>query len=137
MVGALIGSSHSKQRREVKKFLDDKLGPDDSALVVLAKDADWAAVQSEVDALGFEAQVVQAFHNRFADGKATSHGWVRVTLDGETRDIDPLFWDISAGKPAFNPLSPVTGISPLFKAFTWWGAPAVNAYRYYRTGKDL
>jgi transglutaminase-like putative cysteine protease len=90
-----------------------------------------------LDALGFEAQVVQAFQNRFADGKVTSHAWVRVTLDGETRDIDPLFWDTSAGKPAFTPLSPVTGISPLFKAFTWWGAPAVNAYRYYRTGKDL
>ena len=90
-----------------------------------------------LEALGFEAQVVQAFQNRFADGKATSHAWVRVTLGGETRDIDPLFWDAQAGQPAFVSLSPVTGISPLFKAFTWWGAPAVNAYRYYRTGKDL
>ncbi len=56
VIGALIGSSRSKQRREVKKFLDDKLGADDSALVVLVKDADWAAVQSEVDALGFEGE---------------------------------------------------------------------------------
>ena len=87
--------------------------------------------------LGYQAQVVQAFQNRFADGKVTSHAWVRVTLDGETRDVDPLFWDAEAGRIAFTPLSPVTGISPVFKAFTWWGAPAVNAYRYYRTGKDL
>lgn len=87
--------------------------------------------------LGFEAQVVQAFQNRFADGKVTSHAWVRVTLGGEIRDIDPLFWDSDAGQATFTPLSPVTAISPTFKAFTWWGAPAVNAYRYYRTGKDL
>jgi len=90
-----------------------------------------------LEVLGVEAQVVQAFQNRFDDGKVTSHAWVRVTVSGETRDIDPLFWDAQAGRPAFVPLSPVTGISPLFKAFTWWGAPAVNAYRYYRTGKDL
>jgi transglutaminase-like putative cysteine protease len=87
--------------------------------------------------LGFQAQVVQAFQNRFAGGKVTSHAWVRVTLDGETRDIDPLFWDTEAGRTAFTPLSPVTRISPAFRAFTWWGAPAVNAFRYYRTGKDL
>ena len=90
-----------------------------------------------LEALGFEAQVVQAFQNRFDGGKVTSHAWVRVTLDGETRDVDPLFWDAEAARPAFTPLSQVTGISPAFKAFTWWGAPAVNAYRYYRTGKDL
>jgi hypothetical protein len=87
--------------------------------------------------LGFEAQVVQAFKNRFADGEVTSHAWVRVTQDVETRAIDPLFWDERTGQPAFTPLSRVTGISPVFKAFTWWGAPAVNAHRYYRTGKDL
>jgi hypothetical protein len=88
-------------------------------------------------ALGYKAEVVQAFQNRFANGKVTSHAWVRVTLDGETRDVDPLFWDVETGQPDFVPLSRVTGISPAFKAFTWWGAPAVNAYRYYKTGKDL
>ncbi len=86
--------------------------------------------------LGFEARVVQAFKNRFADGEVTSHAWVSVTIDGKTRDIDPLFWDEGTGQPTFTPLSRVTGISPAFKAFTWWGAPAINAHRYYRTGKD-
>jgi hypothetical protein len=95
------------------------------------------ALQRLLARLGVEAQVVQAFQNEFADGGITSHAWVRVTIEGETRDVDPLFWDEHTGQPAFTPLSPVTGISPLFKAFTWWGAPAVNAYRYYRTGKDL
>jgi hypothetical protein len=44
---------------------------------------------------------------------------------------------VEVGRTTCTPLSPVTGISPLSKAFTWWGAPAVNAYRYYRTRKDL
>ena len=87
--------------------------------------------------LGFEARVVQAFKNRFADGAVTSHAWVHVTIEGETRALDPLFWDEQAGQPAFTPLSKVTGISPVFKTFTWWGAPAVNGHRFYRTGKDL
>jgi transglutaminase-like putative cysteine protease len=86
--------------------------------------------------LGFEARVVQAFRNRFADGQVTSHAWVSVTLHGETRPIDPLFWDEQRGQPAFTPLSRVTGIPPAFKALTWWGAPAINAHRFYRTGKD-
>ena len=85
---------------------------------------------------GFEAKVVQAFRNRFPDGGVTSHSWVSVTVGGETRYVDPLFYDAQAGRIAFTPLSEVLGISPAFKAFTWWGATAVNAHRYYVTGKD-
>ena len=95
------------------------------------------ALQRLLAQLGVEAQVVQAFKNQFADAKITSHAWVQATVEGETRPIDPLFWDERTGQPTFTPLSRVTGLSPLFKAFTWWGAPAVNAHRYYRTGKDL
>jgi hypothetical protein len=94
------------------------------------------ALSHLLERLGFEVQVVQASRNRFSDGQVTSHAWVRVTLDGVTRDVDPLFWDADTGRVAFVPLSHVTGIAPAFKAFTWWGAPAVNAHRYYRTGKD-
>jgi uncharacterized membrane protein len=36
----------------VKKFLDEQLDPDDSALVILVTNADWEAVQSEVDQFG-------------------------------------------------------------------------------------
>lgn len=46
MLGALLGSGYAKKRREAKKFLDDKLGQDDSALVILIKNADWEAVQA-------------------------------------------------------------------------------------------
>jgi len=59
VVGALIGSSRSKQRREVKHFLDDKLGPDDSALVMLITNVDWEAVQSEVDHFDGEELAVE------------------------------------------------------------------------------
>jgi len=55
VIGALLGSTRSKQRRHVKKFLDDKLGQDDSALAILVKDADWEAVQEEIAQYGGEA----------------------------------------------------------------------------------
>ena len=52
VVGALIGPSRSRQQHKVKEFLDEQLGPDDSALVILVTNADWEAVQSEVDQFG-------------------------------------------------------------------------------------
>lgn len=86
--------------------------------------------------LGFQAQVVQAFRNRFPDGEVSSHAWVYVTVGGESRHVDSLFYDAQARRITFEPLSRVTGISQLFKAFTWWGATAVNAHRFYISGKD-
>jgi uncharacterized membrane protein len=52
VVGALIGSSRSKQRRDIKSILDDKLGPEESALAILITNADWDAVQNEIDHFG-------------------------------------------------------------------------------------
>lgn len=87
--------------------------------------------------LGFDARVIQAFKNRFPDGKISSHSWVEVTIGDEIRYIDSLFFDSQSGRITFEPLSEVISISPMFKALTWWGAPAVNAHRYYVSGKDL
>jgi uncharacterized membrane protein len=53
-VGALIGSSRHGDRKEVKGFLEDKLGPDDSAMAVLIKEADWAAVNEKMGPYGGE-----------------------------------------------------------------------------------
>jgi uncharacterized membrane protein len=53
-VGALIGSSRHGDRKEVKGFLEDKLGPDESALAVLIKEADWAAVDEKMEPYGGE-----------------------------------------------------------------------------------
>ena len=53
-VGALIGTSRHGDRKEVKGFLEDKLGPDDSALAVLIKEADWAALNEKMAPFGGE-----------------------------------------------------------------------------------
>ncbi len=52
--GALIGSSRHGDRKDLKGFLEDKLGPDDSALAVLIKEADWAAVEAKMESYGGE-----------------------------------------------------------------------------------
>jgi hypothetical protein len=87
--------------------------------------------------LGFEAEVVQAFQNKFPDGMVTSHAWVSVKIDSEVRHIDSLFYDQQAQSLDFTPLSEITTIPTTFKYFTFWGGPAINAHRYYLTGKDL
>jgi uncharacterized membrane protein len=53
-IGGLIGLSRHGDRKEVKGFLEDKLGPDDSALAVLITEADWAAVHEKMDPFGGE-----------------------------------------------------------------------------------
>ncbi len=87
--------------------------------------------------LGIEARPVYAFRNRFSDGTVGGHTWVRITLDGEERDIDSLFYDAETGNLTFTPLSMVRNHTSLFKWATKWGEAAVNAHRYYRTGKDF
>lgn len=59
MVGALIGAQRSTGRREVKKFLDDKLGPHDSALAILVNHADWEAVQYAIAHYGGKQLAVE------------------------------------------------------------------------------
>jgi transglutaminase-like putative cysteine protease len=86
--------------------------------------------------LGFEAKVVHAFRNRFPDGTVTSHAWVQVSLEGVDHFVDSLFYDVDAAKITFPPLSEVQEVPLLWKIFEHWGAPAVNAHRFYRTGKD-
>ena len=94
------------------------------------------ALNSLLEELGFEAEVVQAFSNLFPNGDVTSHAWVSVELGDEIRYIDPLFYDELKGKLDFIPLSEVTTIPTSFKILTFWGGPAVNAHRFYLTGKD-
>ena len=44
-IGALIGSKGGGEQRKAKKFLDEQLGEDNSAIIVVFKDADWNAVR--------------------------------------------------------------------------------------------
>ena len=59
VVGALIGSGRCFERCEVNSLLEDKMGPDDSALVILVTNADWQAVQCEIDHFGGEEWTVE------------------------------------------------------------------------------
>jgi transglutaminase-like putative cysteine protease len=86
--------------------------------------------------LGIEAWAVYAFRNQFPDGTVGGHTWVRIRVDGVESDIDSLHYDAKTGELAFTPLSGVKDHSPAFKWLTKWGEAAVNAHRYYRTGKD-
>jgi PDZ domain-containing secreted protein len=95
------------------------------------------ALQQLMAELGFDAKVVQAFQNRFPNGEVTSHSWVSVTVNDETRHIDSLFYKEDTGELDFTPLSEVKEISPAFKLVAFWGGTAVNAHRYYLTGKDM
>jgi endonuclease/exonuclease/phosphatase family metal-dependent hydrolase/uncharacterized membrane protein len=52
LVGALLGAAGAEQRRQVRGFLDDKLGPDQSALAIVISHADWASVQERVTPRG-------------------------------------------------------------------------------------
>ena len=51
VVGGALGGLGHKDRKEVKAFLDEKLGPNDSAVAILIKGADWQAVQDAVAAI--------------------------------------------------------------------------------------
>jgi transglutaminase-like putative cysteine protease len=87
--------------------------------------------------LRIEAEAVYAFRNRFPDGTVGGHTWVRVVNDGEVRDVDSVCYDVRAGAIGFVPLSRVRRHTRLFKWLTQRGEAAVNAHRYYRTGKDV
>ena len=87
--------------------------------------------------LGYEARAVHCVRNRFPDGKVTAHAWVRVTMDGEERDVDPLFWDEAQGRISFTPIREVADFTPLWRLLGGWGSPAANAHRYYTTRRDL
>lgn len=86
--------------------------------------------------LGFDAKVVGAFRNSLPDGNVGGHAWVSVKLDGETRDIDSLHYDVESGRITFTPLTEVFNYTPVSRVVYGWGSAAVNAHRYYVTGKD-
>jgi hypothetical protein len=94
------------------------------------------ALAELLERLGIEAKVVHAFRNWFPDGEVGGHAWVRVTMDGKEYDIDSMFYDAETGELTFSSLSKVLDHARLFKFLTMGGAAALNAHRYYRTGKD-
>jgi uncharacterized membrane protein len=59
LIGAAIGGFGHSDRTDVKKFLDEKLGPDDSAVAILIKEADWQAVEDATKQYGGEELAVE------------------------------------------------------------------------------
>jgi len=86
--------------------------------------------------LGFAAKVVTAFRNEFPGEGVGGHAWVRVEMDGRTQDIDPRHYDPATGQLSFTPLTRVFEYTPFFRYLAGWGSTAVNAHRYYLTGRD-
>jgi uncharacterized membrane protein len=58
VLGGLIGFGRSGDRRHLKKVLDDALGADQSALAVVIKQADWAAVADATK--GYAGEIVMS-----------------------------------------------------------------------------
>lgn len=58
-IGALVGSSRAGDRAVVKEYLEDKLGPDESALAIIINKADWQAVTERMEAYGGDHLVVE------------------------------------------------------------------------------
>jgi transglutaminase-like putative cysteine protease len=94
------------------------------------------ALADLLNRLGFEARVVGAFRNRPPDGRVGGHAWVRVTVDGETRHIDTLHYDAEASEITFTPHTKIFQYTFGTRIFYGLGSAAVNAHRYYLTGKD-
>jgi transglutaminase-like putative cysteine protease len=86
--------------------------------------------------LGFSARVVTAFRNDFPGEGVGGHAWVRVEIEGTSQEIDPLFYDPTTGLLNFTPLTRVFEYTPFFRILAGWGSTAVNAHRYYVTGRD-
>ena len=58
LIGALINPRRCFGMHEAKAFLDDKLGPDNSGLILLMDNADWEAIQNDAGFAG-EKMVVE------------------------------------------------------------------------------
>lgn len=88
-IGALIGTSRSGQRRELKGFLENKLGPEESALAVLIKEADWAAVDEKMDPYGGESMLVELTDDDAAALEAlATNSEVVVAVEGEVEVVE-------------------------------------------------
>jgi uncharacterized membrane protein len=59
VVGGVIGMTRSRQRRQLKNWVDEKLGQNQSGLAVLINYSDWPAVIDATEAFGGEAALLE------------------------------------------------------------------------------
>ena len=57
LIDTLIGQRGCFELREAKALLDNKLGPDNSGLVILIDNAEWKAIKNDVGYIGEELTV--------------------------------------------------------------------------------
>ena len=86
--------------------------------------------------LGFRAKVVHAYRNKFPDGNISGHAWIKVDYGNTEKYIDASDVNASTGHINFIPLTKIKEYTGLFRFFAGWGSIGVNAYRYYRFGRD-
>ncbi|MCO5190942.1 MAG: DUF1269 domain-containing protein [Anaerolineae bacterium] len=87
-IGALVGSRGKGEERPAKAFLDDKLGQDQSALIVVFEDADWEAVDAmftrynaEILKMELSAEAEQALTDAAADNTVAQAVHAEVDIE--------------------------------------------------------
>jgi len=94
LAGALLGAAGGERRRQVRSFLDDKLGPEQSALAIIISHADWESVQQRIAPYGggilsvelsaeAEAQLAAIAGDQAATAEATQALAGAVEIDEE------------------------------------------------------
>ena len=84
--------------------------------------------------LGFQTTAVFAFRAHFSDNEewTMGHTWLRVTVDGETREVCAGRVDNEAGKVHFVPLSAVHNGRPLTMFLTHLGLISFMGFLEWR-----
>lgn len=126
-----------------RKFTYSRLNPWDSPAEAFACGQGYCqqqavALKQIYDRLGIPARVVFAMRCRFPPGVVdgiwepgciSPHSWVRVTLDGEERDVCPGAVSNRPGVYHFEVLSPVRTLQPWIRPFSHLGSVLANVRR--------
>jgi transglutaminase-like putative cysteine protease len=126
-----------------RKFTYSRLNPWDPPAQAFACGQGYCqqqalALKQIYDRLGIPARVVFAMRCRFPPGIVdgtwepgcvSPHSWLRVTLDGEERDVCPGATSNTPGDYHFEVLSPVRTLQPWMRPFSHLGSVLANVRR--------
>ncbi|MCO5186495.1 MAG: DUF1269 domain-containing protein [Anaerolineae bacterium] len=97
-IGLLAGSRGGGEQRKAKKFLDDKLNDNNSAIIALFEEADWAAVENlfarfdaEIMQMELSAEAEKEWADLANDSTVASavHDEVEVNVDDDEGTANP------------------------------------------------
>ncbi len=126
-----------------RKFTYSRLNPWDSPAQAFACGQGYCqqqalALKQIYDRLGIPTRVVFAMRCHFPPGIVdgtwepgcvSPHSWLRVTLDGEERDVCPGATSNTPGDYHFEVLSPVRTLQPWMRPFSHLGSVLTNVRR--------